>query len=229
MREIKTRNTKPRKDVTGQQFGYLTPEYWEKGVGWHCKCKCGNHTIVDSRNLYNGHTTSCGCKRYETKNLNDLTNFENEHLIVLSRVPSKKQTKWKCMCKHCGKEFIAQAKHLLNYKSCGCITSINECNIATMLDSADVDYSKQYTFKDLYYKSKNNPLRFDFAIFKNGKLSHLIEYNGLQHYERPKGSWSNAYDELLIRDRLKIEYCKQHNIELRIIKYNQEYTLDDLI
>ena len=227
--EIRPRNTKPRRDVTGQQFGYLTPEYWEKGVGWHCKCKCGNHTVVDSRNLYSGHTTSCGCKRYETKNLNDLSGFENEHLIVLDRVPNNGQTKWRCICKHCGKEFVAQANHLLGYQSCGCVHSQNEINIMKLLDAANVDYAKQYTFKDLFYKSETHPLRFDFAIFKDGKLSHLIEFNGSQHYDRPLGSWSDSYDELIIRDKLKAKYCKEHNIELRIIKYDQDYTLDDLI
>lgn len=227
--EIKTRNTKPRKDVSGQQFGYLTAEYWEKGKGWHCKCKCGNYTIVDSRNLYSGHTTSCGCKRYESKNLKDLTGFENDYLKVLNRVQSKHQTKWLCVCKNCGKQFVVQANHLSDYYSCGCIRSINELNIITLLDNANVEYAKQYVFKDLYYKSPKHPLRFDFAVFNNGKLSHLIEFNGKQHYERPKGSWKDSYDELLIRDRLKVKYCKEHNIELRIIPWNKKYTILDLI
>lgn len=45
----------------------------------------------------------------------------------------------------------------------------------------------------------------------------------------PDGSWKNEFDTLQYNDKLKIEYCKQHNIELRIIKYNQSYELKDLI
>jgi hypothetical protein len=30
-------------------------------VIWKCLCECGNYTEVDSNNLYNLHTTSCGC------------------------------------------------------------------------------------------------------------------------------------------------------------------------
>ena len=31
---------------------------------WYCKCDCGNETIVQSSNLINGHTQSCGCIAY---------------------------------------------------------------------------------------------------------------------------------------------------------------------
>lgn len=223
------RDTKPRKDLTGLEFGYLTPLYWVKGKGWYCRCKCGNEKIVDTRNLNSGHTTSCGCRNYETKNLIDLTGYENEHLVVIERILNPhKQTKWLCLCKHCGKKFIAQANHLRNYQSCGCINSLNELKIADMLDSAGVKYVRQYTFEDLYI-SHGHPLRFDFAVFKNQKLSHLIEFNGSQHYTRPNGSWADSYDNLIVRDRMKIEYCNKHNIELRIIRYDDNYKLEDLI
>ena len=58
---------------------------------------------------------------------------------------------------------------------------------------------------------------------------HLIEYNGLQHYEPPKGSWKDGYDALIENDKRKIKYCEDNNIELRIIKYDQNYNLNDLI
>lgn len=223
------RNTKPRKDLTGKQFGYLTPLYWVKGKGWYCRCKCGNEKFVDTRNLNRGHTTSCGCRNYETKNLKDMTGFETDYIIVIRRVSNVgSQTRWLCVCKCCGKEFIAKSSHLQYYKSCGCVHSTNEVKITNMLDEAGVEYAKQYTFEDLYI-SQGHPLRFDFAVFKNHKLSHLIEFNGLQHYVRPGGKWADSFDNLIVRDKMKIEYCNRHNIELRIIKYTDNYTLEDLI
>ena len=69
------------------------------------------------------------------------------------------------------------------------------------------------------YNDKGH-LFFDFAIFKEGKLHCLIEYNGKQHYD------SIAYwggDEGLRirqeRDLVKYEYCKNNNISLIIYSY----------
>ena len=36
-------------------------------------------------------------------------------------------------------------------------------------------------------------------------------------------------DNLIENDKRKIQYCKDHNIELRVIKYDQEYDIYDLI
>jgi len=92
----------------------------------------------------------------------------------------------------------------------------------------NIEFATQYTFPDL--KGTNGGfLRFDFAIFNNGKLSHLIEYNGLQHYEQTSGKWGDNYQTLIENDQKKIQYCKEHNIELRIIRYDQKYELKDLI
>lgn len=54
-------------DITGQKFGKLTVIKRANSVGndatWLCQCDCGNTTIVQGKNLKNGHTTSCGCIR----------------------------------------------------------------------------------------------------------------------------------------------------------------------
>lgn len=73
------------------------------------------------------------------------------------------------------------------------------------------------------------PLRFDFAIFERGKLKRLIEFNGLQHYIKPGGSWAFGYDRLVENDALKIEYCERNHIDLKIINYDDEYDIYDLI
>ena len=94
----------------------------------------------------------------------------------------------------------------------------------------NIPFVAQYSFPDLTGRDGIHPLRFDFAIFdKNKKLSHLIEYNGEQHYIQPQGSWGDNFKTLQENDQKKIQYCKENNIELRIIKYDQNYTLEDLI
>lgn len=101
----------------------------------------------------------------------------------------------------------------------------NEQKITQLLIDNNIEFAKQYIFPDL---KDIRPLRFDFAIFNNGKLSHLIEYNGQQHYEQPQDSWSEGFEILQKHDKMKQEYCKNHNIRL-IILNNENYTIKDLI
>lgn len=55
------------KNLTGQTFGKLlvlepTDKRTNKGnVIWKCKCSCNRIVYIDSQNLLNGHTQSCGC------------------------------------------------------------------------------------------------------------------------------------------------------------------------
>ena len=194
---IMERASKPRQDLTNQIFGYLTPYEYIKGGKWKCKCKCGNEATVYTKYLKSGHTQSCGCKRKETKNVIDMIGFENEGIKVLERAGSDNSQRalWKCLCKYCGNIFITRGSHIRDgaSSSCGCIHSKNEQIITKLLLDNNIEFATQYTFPDL--KDERN-LRFDFAIFKDGKLSHLIEYNGLQHYQKPDGSWSEGFEIL---------------------------------
>lgn len=229
-----SRQSKPKEDLTNKTFGYLTPLYYIKGGKWHCKCKCGNEVDVDTRNLNSGHTKSCGCLQKEkgSQNTKDMLGYEDENIKVIERADSDEQqtAKWKCLCKHCGKIFITRGSTIRNgaTRSCGCVHSYNEKQITEMLLKNNIEFSTQYTFPDLIGVN-GGKLRFDFAILKDGKLSHLIEYNGKQHYEKASGSWGSGYESLIENDARKIQYCKEHNIELRIIKYDEKYSLKDLI
>ena len=81
--------------------------------------------------------------------------------------------------------------------SCGCLrSSYGEILIKNILINNQIDFKKEYSFNDLL-SEKNIPLRFDFAIFKDGKLSHLIEYDGEQHFSN-KGDnklWSDSFEK----------------------------------
>lgn len=234
--EKKQRNSNPKVDLTGKIFGRLKPLYYIKGGKWHCQCQCEKKTEldVDTRNLNSGHTQSCGCLQKEkaSNNVKDMTNYEDENIKVLERTGSSNLgiARWKCICKHCGNIFITKGSNIRNKdaQSCGCVHSFNEQKITKLLLDNNIEFATQYTFKDL--KGINGgALRFDFAIFNNKVLSHLIEYNGLQHYEKAQGKWGTEYNNLVFNDNKKIQYCKENNIELRIIKYNQDYSIDDLI
>lgn len=226
-----TRKSYPKKDLRGIKFGKLTPVEWIRGGRWRCICDCGNETIVDTRNLMTGNTRSCGCGNYESKNVKDMTGYETDTLRVIRRSENIGDTAaWLCECKLCGNLFVTRGSNIrFGYtNSCGCIHSLNEKKIAQMLNESGVDYETQYTFPDLIGVG-GRKLRFDFAIFYYGELHHLIEYNGQQHYIRPNGSWSDHHERTLENDKRKIEYCANHCLELRIIRYDQLYSIHDLI
>lgn len=57
------------KDMTDQKIGRLTfiKEVQKDGKGgyWECLCECGNTTVTSGTLVRKGHTTSCGCYKWE--------------------------------------------------------------------------------------------------------------------------------------------------------------------
>lgn len=53
-----------RLDPTGQRFGHLTviepAEKLNGRTAWVCQCDCGKQCVVQTKQLRNGHTISCG-------------------------------------------------------------------------------------------------------------------------------------------------------------------------
>lgn len=57
-------------DLTNTRFGALialqsTGSNGQGNSMWLCRCDCGNSVVVNSQNLKNGHTKSCGCRKSE--------------------------------------------------------------------------------------------------------------------------------------------------------------------
>lgn len=237
---------KPR-DFSIEQIGQLKPLYIDetkpRGKGhniyWICQCSCGNLISVNSCNLNSGlkanRNMSCGdCHA----NRIDLTGNTYGKLYVIGpdntyigNESNGWKSKWICQCE-CGNRVSVFGTNLthLHTTSCGCITqSIGEENIENLLKTNGINYAKEYTFSDLKDKKK---LRFDFAIFDtNNKLSHLIEFDGRQH-NNDYIPWNDkeTLAERQKRDKMKNEYCKEHNILLIRIPYEKRdiITLQDL-
>ena len=160
-----------------------------------------------------------------------MSNYEDENLKVISRSGSISGiAAWKCICKHCGKEFITKGSNIrFGYtQPCGCQHSRNEKEIINLLIEKSIDFETQYAFSDLIGVG-GRPLRFDFAIFEHGNLKRLIEFHGKQHFERPKGSWSENYGSLVENDIRKREYCNRNGIELIMIPFDRPYKIYDIL
>lgn len=59
-------------DIKGQRFGRLIAVnriggFGNRGSLWECHCDCGRQVDVQTNNLRNGHTKSCGCLRAERR------------------------------------------------------------------------------------------------------------------------------------------------------------------
>lgn len=223
-------------DLTGQRFGNLIAisraprpdDLMSSGAYWLCKCDCGNEKIIMGKSLRQGKTKSCGCHLWQVE---DITGQRFGRLVVIAqdRARSKEGngTYWLCSC-DCGLTKSVRRSNLLsgNVKSCGCLSSLGEAEIEAILKENNINYSTQYSFSDLR-GPRGGLLRFDFAIFKNNKLSHLIEFQGEQHYE----SSDSFLDSPIESDELKREYCQTNGLALIEIPYwkRGKITLADLL
>lgn len=229
-------------DETGNQYGRWTVLYQDteksgKNTYWFCQCSCENKTIksVMGYNLRAGLSKSCGCLKKEInakrfKEYNDINRINiigNKYgLLTVVELTEKRnsqgQVLYKCLC-DCGNYHYVTSTNLKNgnVQSCGCSNSIINSKIKKILQENNIDFKTEYTFPDLVSDKNNIRLRFDFAIFKNHILSHLIEYDGETHFRYTDSGW-NTKERFLQNqknDQKKNEYCKNHNIKLLRISY----------
>lgn len=219
-----------------------------KQIQYLCKCSCGKEVIVKGAHLRNGNTKSCG---HIAKNKIIQRNIESgkqikvgdrfgkltviQDLGMRQQKTRNKQWRWSlCQC-DCGSNPIEVPNNSLitgHKKSCGCLYSYGEHLIEKILQQNNINYIKEYTFKDLL-SEKGKLYRFDFAIFKNNKLDFLIEFDGRQHYTGPEGEWKERYtlDDIQRRDKIKNDYCINNNIILKRIPYFQinQITIENIM
>lgn len=120
------------KDMTGQTINgiYIESRAENDRDGramFNCICFCGNRFVANGKNLRNGNTTSCGCKRIKTLHdrcFVDLVGSTFNYLFVDEYIGSHKQKNvWGCTCLLCGAKTTATTDQLMSgsKKSCGCL------------------------------------------------------------------------------------------------------------
>ena len=151
-------------------------------------------------------------------NIEVLGNYTNAHASILHR------------CKVCGCKWFAIPNAILSGISCPkCKESKGEKTISLWLDKMNILYERQMVFEDC----KNiNLLPFDFYL---PECNIAIEYQGIQHYE-PVDYFGGQekFDNQVLRDNIKKEYCQKNNVFLFEIPYysdldNELIKLYDLI
>lgn len=232
-----------RDKMIGNVFGdFLVLEKAKDGskgkcIIYKCQCThCGNIEEVASNVLRSNRKYCSNCHIRKTT-LIDLTGKTYGYLKVLKRDTSpehmghENDSYWICKCLKCGSIKSIRGVSLRNglTQSCGCIKSFGEEQIAKILTENNINFSRQY-----YIIESNQRMYFDFAIFnKDNSLSHLVEYDGIQHFEDTikNSGWNTFenYKKTQLRDQYKNKYCEKHNIKLVRIKYNEEITIQKIL
>jgi len=97
-----------------------------------------------------------------------------------------------------------------------CSESRGEKEIRNFLIKNKILFHSQHKFSDC----KNiKELPFDFYV---ENFNICIEYNGKQHYEPVQYfGGEKSFLKIKKRDKIKKDYCKKNNIQLIIVKYNE--------
>ncbi len=118
-------------ELIGRRFGMLMVvdhTMIEHRTRWRCVCDCGGTSLVTTRNLTSGNSTTCGCGKRPKGPRKDLAGRKFGKLAVVELARMKRTgplgciAVWRCLC-DCGNHCEALVSALLSgkKKSCGCL------------------------------------------------------------------------------------------------------------
>ncbi len=121
------------------------------------------------------------------------------------------------ICKKHGLFKQSAASHLNGTGCPTCSSSKGEKQILHYLIENNIVYILQHKFPDCKHI---NVLSFDFYL---PEYNLCIEYNGRQHYESVGYfGGEKTFKYVVKNDQIKKDYCQNNNINLLIIKYDQD-------
>lgn len=199
------------------------------------KCRhCGEIFFMRADSILdgNGHL-SCMLRKIERQPIKTQEDFikelatTNPNIIPLGYY-TRHVDKIMFRCEICNNEWSAKIGHiLLGESGCPkCNLSKGEAKISSYLEDNCINFIPQYAFKDCRDKRK---LPFDFFL---PDRNICIEYQGEQHYREVK-FFGDSIEYIQNHDKIKSDYCKNHNIKLIEIPYTDfddiEVILDEFI
>lgn len=214
-------------DLTGKEINGIKILKYVEGTGksgiarrWLCECPiCHKQYSIRQDHIFN--RKSPNCPECVSLDREDLTGQRYGLLTVDNMIYPGKYKRSLCSCTcDCGSTgVIVQANHLKfgETKSCGCLKSYPEEQIAMLLSESNIVFEREKRFEDLKYK---HPLRFDFYL---PDMNLVIEYNGEQHYKSIEHyGGEEGYIVRQLRDKIKQEYCIENNINYLTIRYDED-------
>lgn len=204
----------PNIEVLGEYINNITPILhkcivhnveWETTPinilnGHGCR-KCGNEMLANAR--------SKDLKQY----IKDVNSVNSDIIVIGDYINAHTPIRHKCLIDGC--EWDAKPNNILSGKGCPvCNESLGERKVRQWLDKYHFVYEPQKSFDDC---RNINTLPFDFYL---PDCNTVIEYQGEQHY-RPIDYFGGQenFENQILRDNIKREYCKNNDIKLLEIPY----------
>lgn len=213
----------------GDRYDYSLVEY----INNHTKVKiiCPDHGAFEQvpyAHLSGHGCPKCGVDKFIQQNTKDTEYFIEKAIEVhgdkydYSKVEYSGSKVEVCIiCKTCGREFYQTPNAHFRGHGCPYHTSYKgEDMIEEFFKENDIKYTKQYRINLPVKMFSRNKIRVDFYLPNHNTI---VEFNGIQHYEYipffHRGE--DAFVMQVERDNRLIDYCKDNEINLIVIKYNQ--------
>ena len=201
------------------RYDYSLVEYYNAFT--KIKIICKEHGIFEQ--MPNYHLRGCGCSKcygnykYTTdefiEKAKKIHNNKYDYSLVIYKNCT---TKIKIICT-IHSEFTQKPDNHLTGQGCPiCKESFGEKIIERFLKDNNILYKREKRFENCKYK---RTLPFDFYLLK---YNICIEYDGEQHFIiKDHFGGAKRLIESKIRDKIKTEYCKNNNIQLIRIRYDE--------
>lgn len=211
------------KEIHGDKFDYsLITEYINSNTKVKVICKKHGEFLVTPDNHINKKQGCSECKKLGLEGFIEKAKDKWGDRYDYSLVEYKNnKEKVDIICKEHGVFKQRVNDHLRGNKvGCGCPICnepIGERIISEYMIINNINFERQKKFNGCKYKKG---LSFDFYL---PYFNTCIEYNGIQHYEPVVHfGGEKVFKNQIIRDSIKKEYCKNNNINLIIIKYDDD-------
>lgn len=183
-------------------------------------------SLYNIKNGANEYTTLFHiCNKYSIDNMHLYLKLNSPELKLLSTeyIGANKYYRFRC---ECGREFFALWYNVMSGKKVRCeycthFASTLAIKTEEWLNQNKIDFTKEKTFEDCKRFAR---LRFDYYL---PKLNKIIETDGNQH-DHPVRFGNMSQEEAILafietkeRDKIKDNYCKNHNIPLLRIKQKE--------
>ena len=121
--------------------------------------------------------------------------------------------------------FTDTVSHVTHGYNLGIKRSKGEYLLRKILVDIGIEFIPEYSFKDCINPHTGGLLKFDFYL---PSYNCCIEYDGEQHFKgwRKSSHPKSSLQQVRFRDKIKNEYCKEHNIILIRIPYTEYNKID---
>lgn len=203
------------------------------------KCSCGNNfstSFINFKHENKKQCDECGLlirgngKRLKYEDVKSFIEVDmKQGYKLLTSDYTNNSTLLEIQCSE-GHIFFKRYNDLQQYSGCpSCSCSKGEEKVRNYLLKNSFNFVEQFSFEDCVYVNK---LKFDFAVFDEGSLKYLIEYDGEQHFKAIEFfGGEEGFKIIQTRDRIKNKYCEDNGINLIRIPFwdlqNHEQILND--